>query len=461
MNHLDSRVYDLIDRIKAELLSIEGAEVITDFPISYPKYLVLMDAVIIKNKELIAVLEIIPYVKILVKSDVPISKNDDRLQYKYLIITNGEQIFLHDSYINELKIIDSVEDLIHSIFSILTPAEIDKKKEEIAHLLEAETRKFLVESIKMTKSKNWVDHTIKHFNYSNIFSNLNYDPNGQFFRLGDDIRKDENFENQLFNILLEDVPSNTLIYRYATLDTVFSTVNFNSVRMNGLAGMNDPSELDYADLYIDKNYSIFSNPNEVHAVNRRFITCCSELSDTLNQWRLYGEDCKGACMVFRIKNVIYQPGVKVKKISYGEKPYGRPFHLELELLKHLIETVRLVSHQSLQFKSLGIWKHFFKPFEYAEEKEVRILLVLNNQEHIKGTRQPIKKEWNLTATHKIISPYVNVPLNDPILPVQLDSITLGSKCPEKQLNKVQLEVMLEEKSIIDVKVTHSAINNYR
>lgn len=461
MNHLDENVYNLINRIKEDIEMFDGVELITDFPVRFSSYIMIEDAVISKNKELLAVFDFRPYVDYLDLTDVLISRRGDRLQCKYLIVTNGLQIYLYNTYEDIITSIDSTFSLVSSIFSALNEEQIKTIKHEIAQVLADGSRKFFDRKLKVGLDNKRFMQVIEHFSYEHVFDALKYDPNGQFFRLGHDIRLDENFENQLFSILLDDVSAEASVYRYSTLDTVFATINSGNVRMSGIAGMNDPSELDYVDQYLDRNYSVFTDFAELTAINKRFIICCSELKDTLNQWRLYGDDCKGACMVFSLRQGNYLPGVRVKKISYGTKIDGRPFHMELELLKYLIEEVRLITRQSLQFKSLGIWKHFFKPFEYEEEKEVRILMVLNRHDSVKGSEQPMKKEWNLTASHKIIAPFVNIPLDDPILPFQLSSITLGSRCSEKQLNKVQMEVMLAEKALAHVKIKHSEIDNYR
>ena len=457
MNHLDDRISNLLSAVRALLKEIPDAELLTEYAVFYHDYTLIVDAVIRKSGELLAVFETKPYIRRLQITEIRTIPIVDNPIAKYTILTNGLQIYVLDQFTKKTTDIKSPEGLIDLIFRLLSPEQVDLKKREIAQVIEQEKDAFLYEN----HGLRWQDQIQEQLSFQKIYNLLRYDRDGQYFRLGSDIRSEDNFENQLFNILLEDVRKDQKIYRYAVLDTMFATINYQSIRMNGIAGMNDPSELDYADRYFDQQFSIFSDSQEMKAANRRFITCCSELEDTLNQWRLYGDDCKGACLVFGIQQSDYSAGMRVKKISYGKKTGNNVFHPELELIKRLLAAVSRLTDQSLQFKSLGIWKHFFKPFEYTEEKEVRVLLVLSNDNFIKGSMQPIKKKWNLTNSHKIVAPYIQIPLQDEVLPIRLESITLGSKCPEKALNLVQLEIMLEENGLGNIKVNHSQISNYR
>ena len=82
------------------------------------------------------------------------------------------------------------------------------------------------------------------------------------------------------------------------------------------------------------------------------------------------------------------------------------------------------------------WRHFFKPFDYTVEAEVRLLFVLHDED--------VKKGWLLTSSHSILNPYVEFKLNDDGLPVQLTEIVLGPKCPEKEINQKQFEQIIRE-----------------
>jgi len=461
MDHFDDRISIFFKELNSALSKIDNTRLDKPFFTSATNFTVIYDAAIFCENELLAIIEAKPFEKKLEIKDYLVGPSIKDLPCKFLIVTNGTQIYIHDNYSGSTTPIESVPQLIERIFNIPNLETQDKIKDEIAQVLFQEVRNFVT-----LKEQKFKDKIIKyrkveeHFTIGNIRRHLKYNSAAQNFRLGDDITKEDNFENILFNILLEDVNPGKLIYRYAPLDTVFSTINFEKLRMSGIAGMNDTTEVDYVDHYLDNSYD-FTTPSEIKAINNRFITCCSEHDDILNHWRLYGDDCKGACLVFKINPGTASAGLKIKKVSYGLPSKGKPNHPELELLKKLLDRVRSIAGQGLFFKSLGIWKHFFKPYEYKEEKEVRLLMVLNNASNIKGSLRRIKKEWNLTNSHQIIAPYIYIPLNDPILPIELTAITLGSKSPEKQLNQAQLLHILDKKKMGHVKVGHSMINNYR
>ncbi|WP_431293505.1 DUF2971 domain-containing protein [Pedobacter sp. P26] len=463
MDHLDFNIYSLLDEVNIQLSEIEGAVLIRPFITSQKNYTLVIEAAIFSNGEPLAIFDTRPYLEQISTNDIRNYQIVESTSFKYTIVTNGLQILLYNNDNTILSFLENARDLVEKIFDIPTDEELQGIKNEIAFVLQTEVNKFILNG-KIPKQELSKYESVKElFNNERLKKHLHYNRSGQYFRLGKDITLDGNFENRLFNILLDDLPLDTLIYRYASLETVFATVDGNTIRMNGIAGMNDTSEVEYVDQYLDSTYTVFNNPAELKEMNRRFISCCSTVKDKLNQWRLYGDDCKGACLVFRIDKGGNLPGVKLKKVSYGtQQSSGIPYHLELELIKNLMEQVRLKIGQKLKFKSLGIWKHFFKPFEYTEESEVRLLLALNNtNRRIKGATESLERKWNLTYSHKIIAPFISVPIVNTLLPVTLEKITLGSKCPEKQLNHVQLKMLLEERGLLSVEVDFSGINNYR
>lgn len=461
MDNLDDNISKFLKELNNALSKTVNAKLEKPFFSPATNFTVIYDAAIFCEGELLAIIETKPYQDKIEINDYLIGPFFKEFPCKFFIVTNGTQIFILNNYSRIPNIVETVNQLIDWIFDKPNEKTLGELKAQIAFVLQQEARNFVIENEKRLKGKMAKFGLVReHFTFDNILKHLKYNPAGQNFRLGDDITKEDNFENLLFNILLEDVATNKPIYRYATLETVFATIDSKSLRMNGIAGMNDTTEVDYVDHYLDNNYD-FTAPSEIKAINNRFITCCSEHEDILNQWRLYGDDCKGACLIFKIHPDKTSAGLKIKKVSYGLPTRGKPNHPELELLKRLLDKVRSIAGQGLFFKSLGTWKHFFKPFEYKEEKEVRLLMVLNNASNIKGSTSRIEKKWNLTYTHKILAPHISIPLDDPILPIELAAVTLGSKCPERELNHAQFTHLLDEKMMGHVKVGHSAINNYR
>lgn len=266
-----------------------------------------------------------------------------------------------------------------------------------------------------------------------------------------------NIENKLFRLLLKDEKPLTKVYRYTTLSTIYSMLNFNSFRMNGLVGMNDITETNYAENYITGTNRDYSQAHwkTVDASNRRFISSCSLKEDDLTQWRLYSEDCKGVCLVLNVNKNLLNSKFILKTISYGQKDNSHP---ELDLIKKIIATIKNNLKVDFEFKTLNIWKHFFKPYDYSVEQEVRLLYIMPEE---------MQKKWLLTASHNILNPYVDFNLNEKDMPLQISEIVLGPKSPEKEINKKQFEQFIRdlnqkpEYNISKLKVSISKINNYR
>ena len=95
-------------------------------------------------------------------------------------------------------------------------------------------------------------------------------------------------------------------------------------------------------------------------------------SDDLTMWRLYGDDAKGVCLNYEIKEK--QRGRRlngdfyISCISYGE---SEKVHRELDFLLKVMQIN--INHWQFKLNRWHIWKHFFKSFRFKDEKEVRLL----------------------------------------------------------------------------------------
>ena len=112
--------------------------------------------------------------------------------------------------------------------------------------------------------------------------------------------------------------------------------------------------------------------------------------------------------------------------------------------------------EKMKFTQLSAWKHFFKPFDYNVEKEIR-LIFFDDEKKDNGV---INHEWIKTWSHSIIIPIVDFKLNSPNFPLQLKEILLGPKMPERDTNKSQLEGLISQKGYT-ITVKKSVIDNYR
>jgi hypothetical protein len=270
--------------------------------------------------------------------------------------------------------------------------------------------------------------------YSQLLNGIDYNEIDQHFSFKEPSNINS-IENKIFRLLLQDNTPLTRIYRYTTLNSIYSTLTNNSFRMNCLVGMNDTSEVNYAENYISGSNRDYTTAHwkTVDAFNRRFISSCSLKEDDLTQWRLYSDDSKGVCLILDVKQELLNSKFILKRISYGNKDGTHPV---LDFIKNIISTLKNDFNIDFEFKTLSTWRHFFKPFDYTIEEEVRLLFMHRDEE--------IKKGWLLTSTHSILNPYVEFKLNDDELPIQLIEIVLGPKCPEKEMNMKQFEQLIRE-----------------
>jgi hypothetical protein len=275
--------------------------------------------------------------------------------------------------------------------------------------------------------------TIKH-----IRRDLNYDPNLGFYSF-DNIDKEKNF----FQMIVGLPKCSEMVFRYTSLETLFVMLNKGTYRMNGIVGMNDKSEIDY----FDKKSNMKSSGLSIRELNKTYISSCSFLEDDLTMWRLYGDDAQGVCLVFEIVPVEKRhEDFFLAPVNYEEKGH---VHKALEMLKKMATL-------KIRFVELDKWKHFFKPFEYAVEQEIR-LMFFDNEKYNNGV---INRDWVKTWSHSIVNPIVDFKLNAPSFPLQLRRVILGPKMLESNINKGQLEDLISTRGY-NIQVDFSKIDNYR
>ena len=230
--------------------------------------------------------------------------------------------------------------------------------------------------------------------------------------------------------------------------------------MNCIVGMNDSSEINFVENYIySKNSKDVSLVN-FKDVNSTFIFCCSPIDSQkrLSMWRLYGNDAKGVCLEFEI-NLKKRCRFKICDIAYitfdntnDASSKGMVSVKVFDLLKSFIDWVSFGGKYKFRFNTLHDWAHFFKPEEYADEKEIRVLY---------KDRRKNNSKWTLRPDSRIFSPYIEFELNDVNFPLKLKSVVLGPKCSEVKVNLNQIRDFMKSSGFIDVDVKESPIVTYR
>ena len=162
-----------------------------------------------------------------------------------------------------------------------------------------------------------------------------------------------------------------------------------------------------------------------------------EKSDDLTMWRLYGDDGKGVCLNYEIKEK--QKGRKLKGefyiscISYGE---NEKVHRELDFICGV--GLMNINHWQFQFNRWHIWKHFFKSFRFKDEKEVRLL-------YLSDGKKKEEKCWIENSESGIVSKmllFPMIPTNT--FPLILTNVIVGPKAPEPRKNAEQFSFIVSQ-----------------
>lgn len=368
----------------------------------------------------------------------------------FYVFTDGENY----------KLIDATDFFKFSEISKDSLVELFKKAPE---LIEINNNKlFLFEAM-----RNGIEELGLDEEWSNFFGNskpydvIDYDNESGSYHFKGDAFDLDSFENRFFQCLLPKF-EDTVVYRYTTVSSLESMLKYNTYRMSGIVGMNDPTEIDYVDYIVygwRKPLDEWSGV-DVEKINKVFISSCSspEKEDDLTLWRLYGDDSKGVSLKLEVSNDCIKQNMIVTRVSYGEKDGT---HKQIELMKKMTVDFFNMKSARFEFRTYHIWKHFFKPYQYEVEQEVRLLYIAND------VIKPIKTEWVVTFGDKIFNPIVDFKLNAKDFPLKVKEITLGPNTPEKNVNKAELTEYIRQLKLItdynisDLTVKVSSINNYR
>ncbi len=253
------------------------------------------------------------------------------------------------------------------------------------------------------------------------------------------------------------------VCRYTSLASLFRTLSESQQSMCSVVCMNDRSETDYAKQFIS---DVINHSNIFQRLNARtnakrpnsnyFILSGSRMGkkDDLNMWRLYGNDSRGVCLWYDVEEM--PDNFFIAKVSYAKNNT----HAELNYLANKLS--KNVCGRNFEIRNLESWLHFFKPAEYADEEETRLLFEMNDIMQLDA----YNGKWILNSDNKIIAPIVSFPIgkNNNKFPLTLNKIVLGPNCTEKESNQEQLYFMVKQKQIktsADFEISTSNIRSYR
>ncbi|WP_299678492.1 DUF2971 domain-containing protein [uncultured Dokdonia sp.] len=460
MNYKESEIENIFLKRLKESLEDKSLRIVSQDRWKTPLLIRWFDIVIYKGNNPLAVIEIkgtLANKNTLARATDQVRSSLSITNARFGIVTDNEIFLIYDRNEKENDFVQlNFNELLGRITNVVNVTTNERTKRQILSIIK--------ESAEIHLSQNFeISNFLKD---EKIISKIKFDPNRNSYYFEDRLKNIKSFENQFFNKIFEEF-SETKICRYTTLDTLFSMLNFISFRMNGLVGMNDKSEVNYVDNYLNGVERPLSkmHHNTIIALNKRYITSCSKISrkDELTLWRLYADDGTGVCLVFNIKRENLNDKVLIQRVKYADQNGNHP---ELDFLKHIREGVEALTGFTFEFRNIGLWKHFFKPFDYKIEEEVRLLVIED------PNLNPLNSNWVKTYTHSIINPFIDFQLNNSAFPIHLSEIILGPKSPEQDSNTVQLREMVRRKrshinlnkidsDLKGLKITTSKIKHYR
>ncbi len=433
--------YNTISNI-SELLNEYGREyqIIPNNEIFSREY--ICDAFIYKKNVLIAVVEFKNLYKRLANKGILLNRllhYANKVNASYCILCNDTEGYFYKA--NNYNNIENIEVPLSNLELIIRSII-----EEINNLEEKFNPNEILSIFRQTKNEcnlnnRQFNNFIDELDVDYIKNNISKLPDGRF-------SLSEEFERKFFTNMLIDREFNQLC-RYTSLSSTIRIIKEKKASVCSIACMNDKSECYYFDQYINNidkiDYSSLS-PYTIKEINSTFISSCAEIEskDKLTMWRMYGNDAKGTCLIYNIDKDLLDNNFFIAPISYAEKDKKHPY---IEFIKKLLE-------KDVCFNQLNIWKHFFKPVDYKDEKEIRLLYFCDDESKFK---------W-IQSSDEIFCPIIEFPINDGNnkYPLIIEEIILGPKCSEKITNRQQLQLYCSYNKIPKkVNITLSEIDNYR
>ena len=251
-------------------------------------------------------------------------------------------------------------------------------------------------------------------------------------------------------------------YRYTSYRSFLRIFDSNEQSMCSVVGMNDTTERNYYALYVKKKFSkqiksmddhemsnIFPSNNDFHY----YITSLMPKKnyDNLDMWRIYGDDGKGVMLEYEVNNHLLSSNFFLSNILYET---SKDSNGVIKFLFYLM-LYDFGGGRHIQFHFWNVWQHMFKPYEYRNEKEIRLLYMSKDVD-----RWVLNEQYNILMPIKLFSLY-GVKCTKQEFPLKLKRILLGPKIMEKTTNKEMLKIALSNIGFNDVEVEYSSIYSYR
>ena len=168
-------------------------------------------------------------------------------------------------------------------------------------------------------------------------------------------------------------------------------------------------------------------------------------------WRLYAEDGEGVSLCYHLDKDIDNNYFYLANICYG----NHDSHPELDYLKGMMKL------RYFRFHKWNVWKHFFKPYDFIYEKEIRLIYFEQDTTIANNTIWIVDNKSGIASPMKLFSLEKKTGITNSF-PLSLTKVLIGPKSKEAEINCVQFYKMFSEAKIADSPVVSiSKIDIYR
>jgi len=355
----------------------------------------IVDLAILSKRKLIGVVEI--------KSDLQRYKHTAFLEFIVLksvaeknrayfaIITDTKEFICWDTDSKKDAVFQTINDVYNHIIDIL-----EGKESKIKHISE-----LMYDTIQNNNTLNNIMLEANITDAEKLVAHLEYDVSI------DQVMLEESLENKYFTAMLPELNKGTYIYRYVSFAYLFEMLKENKFSLNSIVSMNDKTEIDYMDKYIQgfNINDIIIDKSKVQNANESFISCFSSKDDDLTMWRLYTNNGNGVCLEYSIKDKQNRIDSYIKKVNYAVRNSNSEEideHEHIDVFRRLVILLKDKLKTDFRIRSLDIWKHFFKPSAFSDEFEIRLLMF--------NKKNRFHKKWRIDNSSGIVTSFIEFKL---------------------------------------------------
>ena len=255
------------------------------------------------------------------------------------------------------------------------------------------------------------------------------------------------YERLFFKTLLGNVPD--VLYRYTSLDNVLRLLSELKQSMVSLLGMTDFTECYYANNYVSSIIEMDTSTDIYKKATRCFILSFSVgENENMKMWEDYGDKYKGVRIRYQRRGDSVNNSFWIAPVCYA---VSKDKHPKLDFIAKI---QRSYGQATFKINQWDIWQHFFKPYDYRDEEEVRILYSCKDLQDENGLKDDA---WKWKNQDGKLFPLLLFESDE--FPYTISEIMLGPIDADMfERNKAVLEQMILVNKANDIKVISSKYN---